>query len=103
MRRSTAPKKLVSAEAVTSSTSTRVGLAIASGLSLGLAFPKFDLNLLAWVALIPLLYAIEGQRLWRVFRYSMLQGFVFSVVGLYWAVIPLHTFADVPLWIAFLS
>ena len=80
--------------------STRAALAIASGLALGLAFPKFDLNLLAWVALIPLLYAIEGERPSRVFGYSMLQGFVFFVVSLYWAVIPLHSFADAPLWVA---
>lgn len=101
MRRSTAPKKPVPAEAVTSNASTRAALAVASGLALGLAFPKFDLNLLAWVALVPLLYAIEGQRPWRVFGYSMLQGFAFFVVSLYWAIIPLHTFADVPLWVAF--
>jgi apolipoprotein N-acyltransferase len=65
-----------------------------------LAFPKFDLNLLAWVALIPLLYAVEGQRLRAVFGYSMLQGLVFYVLSLYWAVIPLHTFADAPMWMA---
>ena len=101
MRRSAAPKKPVPTQAVTNSNAlTRAGLAIASGLALGLAFPKFDLNLLAWVALIPLLYAIEGERPSRVFGYSMLQGFVFFVVSLYWAVIPLHSFADAPLWVA---
>ena len=30
----------------------------------------------------------------------MLQGFTFFVVSLYWAVIPLHSFADAPLWVA---
>ncbi|HZY59858.1 MAG TPA: apolipoprotein N-acyltransferase [Candidatus Binataceae bacterium] len=78
----------------------RAALASASGVALGLAFPKFDLNLLAWVALIPLLYAIEGRRLRGVFGYAMLQGFVFFVISLYWAIIPLHTFADAPLWMA---
>jgi apolipoprotein N-acyltransferase len=73
---------------------------VASGLALGLALPKFDLNLLAWVALVPLLYAIDGLRLRGVFGYSMLQAFVFYVITLYWAVIPLHTFADAPLWMA---
>ena len=85
---------------ISSNTVARSALAIASGLALALAFPKFDLNLLAWVALIPLLYAIEGQRLPGVFAYSFLQGFVFFVGSLYWVVIPLHTFADVSLTIA---
>ncbi len=78
----------------------RAALAVASGLALGLAFPKFDLNLLAWAALVPLLYAVQGQRLRAVFGYSLLQGLVFYVLSLYWAVIPLHTFADAPLWMA---
>ena len=42
----------------------------------------------------------RGRRPSRVFGYSMLQGFVFFVVSLYWAVIPLHSFADAPLWVA---
>ena len=52
------------------------------------------------MALVPLLFAVEGLRLRGVFGYSILQGLVFYVLTLYWAVIPLHTFADVPLWIA---
>src|ERR1700722_4119784 len=101
MRRSAPAKKPVSAPALIAPYAlSRAALAVASGLALGLAFPKFDLNLLAWVALVPLLYAVEGLRLRGVFGYSMLQGLVFYVLTLYWAVIPLHTFADAPLWMA---
>ncbi len=101
MRRSAPAKKPVPDPVVTSSNfPARAALAVASGIALALAFPKFDLNLLAWVALIPLLYAIEGRPMRAVFGYSMLQGFVFYVLTLYWAVIPLHTFADAPLWMA---
>ncbi len=101
MRRSASLKKPVPTPAVSSTHGlARAALAVASGLALGLALPKFDLNLLAWVALVPLLYAVEGQRLRGVFGYSMLQGFVFYLLTLYWAVIPLHTFADAPLWMA---
>ena len=41
--------------------STRAALAVASGLALALAFPNFDLNLAAWIAFVPLLYAIDGE------------------------------------------
>lgn len=80
---------------MTSSNATRAALAVASGLALGLAFPKFDYNLLAWVALVPLFYAIEGESLGRVFWWAYLQGFAANVVSLYWIPIPLHDFADV--------
>jgi apolipoprotein N-acyltransferase len=101
MRRSASLKKPVPAASVTHSHAfSRAALAVASGLALGLAFPKFDFNLLAWVALVPLLYAVEGLRLRGVFGYSMLQGFVFYVVTLYWTITPLHTFANAPLWLA---
>jgi apolipoprotein N-acyltransferase len=74
----------------------RPGLAVASGLALATAFPKIDLNLFAWVAFIPLFYAIEQQSLRCVFGYAWLQGFVCFVGSLYWVVIALHDFASVP-------
>src|SRR6202007_2697736 len=80
---------------MTSNTATRAALCVASGLALGLAFPKFDYNLLAWVALVPLFYAVEGESLRRVFWWAYLQGFAANVVSLYWIPIPLHDFADV--------
>ncbi len=101
MRRSAALKEPLPSPVITPSHGlARAALAVASGLALGLAFPKFDFNLLAWVALVPLLYAIDGRRLRAVFGYSLLQGFVFYLVTLYWIVIPLHTFAGVAMWIA---
>jgi apolipoprotein N-acyltransferase len=81
---------------VTSSNlSTRIALAIASGIALGLAFPKFDFSLLAWGAFVPLLYAIDGEPLGRVFRLAWLQGLAAYVTSMYWIVIPLHDFANV--------
>jgi apolipoprotein N-acyltransferase len=62
---------------------------------MGLAFPKFDHGLLAWVALVPLFYVIEGESMRRVFWWAYLQGFASYVVQLYWIPIPLHDFADV--------
>ncbi len=78
-----------------SNNATRAALAVASGLALGLAFPKFDYGLLAWVALVPLFYVIEGETMRRVFWWAYLQGFAANVVSLYWIPIPLHDFADV--------
>jgi len=82
---------------MSSNNASRAALAVASGLAMGLAFPKFDYNLLAWIALVPLFYAIEGESMRRVFRWAYLQGFAANVVSLYWIPIPLHDFADVPM------
>ena len=36
-------------------------LSLLSGILLILSFPNFDLEFLAWFALVPLLYSIEGK------------------------------------------
>jgi len=74
---------------------TRAALVIASGLALALAFPKFDVSLLAWVALVPFFYAVEGEPLKNVFWWGYLQGLACYVGSLYWVVITLNEFAGV--------
>src|SRR6185437_12334741 len=49
----------------------------------------------AWVAFVPLLYAIDGEAHRRVFLYAWLQGFACYVASLYWITITLHHFSDV--------
>ncbi len=79
---------------------SRTALVIASGLALALAFPKFDFNLLAWVAFVPFFYATDGEPLWRLLGWAWLQGLVAFLGSLYWIPIPLHNFADVPMSLA---
>ena len=82
--------------------SSRAALAVASGLALAMAFPKFDFNLLAWIAFVPLLYAIEGATPGRVFLWSWVQGLACNIAALYWITITLHTFAGVRIELAVL-
>ena len=85
---------------MSSNSVSRAALAVASGLALALAFPKFDLNVLAWVAFVPFFYAIDGEPLGRVLAWSWLQGLAAFMGSLYWIPIPLHNFADVALGLA---
>ena len=87
---------------MSSSNATRAALAVASGLAAGLAFPKFDYGLLAWIAFVPLFYVLEGESLRRVFGWAWLQGFASYIGSLYWIPIPLHDFADVQMGLAIL-
>ncbi len=59
-------------------------LSLLSGFLLVLSFPKFDLEVLAWVALVPLLLAIRGKRAREAFLLSFLTGSVFFAGLLYW-------------------
>jgi len=66
-----------------------------------LSFPRTDWSLLAWVALVPLFFVLDGQTPWRAFRRAYLSGFLFFFGTLGWFVYV--TFPGAVLLIAFLS
>lgn len=80
-------------------------LAMLSGLLITLSFPKADLSFLAWIALIPLLTALEGQSPRNAFKLGLLCGSVAYAGLLYWVIIVmteyghLPLFAGIPLWL----
>lgn len=57
---------------------------IISGILLALSFQKFNLYMLAWVALIPLIFCICKNNLKKTIMYSFVTGFVFNAIYLYW-------------------
>ena len=61
-----------------------VALSILSAGLLILSFPKPNLQFLAWVALVPWLFALRGQRPLRAFLLSYLTGLVFFSGVVYW-------------------
>jgi apolipoprotein N-acyltransferase len=67
-----------------------------SGILLILSFPNFDLEFLAWFALVPLFYSIEGKGLYVSFKLGFLTGFVSFLGILYWIVVAVHTYGNVP-------
>ena len=70
-------------------------LASLSGLLLVLSFPWFDLSGLAWIALVPLLLALEGKGKAWAFALSYLTGCVFFTGIFYWVwVVPEFTIID---------
>src|SRR5438132_7858300 len=66
---------------------SRYSLAVLSGLLLGLAFPPTGLagGLLAFIALVPLLIALESaESLRKTFYTSFVAMFVLGIVSNYW-------------------
>jgi apolipoprotein N-acyltransferase len=74
--------------------------AILSGLLLALAFPKWDLTWLLFVALIPLFWALPGRSLKTAFGLGFLSGLVHYVILLYWIVYVTHVHGFLPLPLA---
>ncbi len=76
------------------------GLAVLSGLLLLLAFPRFDFEVLAWGALVPLFFAIQNQPLARATWLGFCSGMVFYFCGLFWVTNTLTNYGNLPLWLS---
>jgi apolipoprotein N-acyltransferase len=74
-----------------------MGAAILSGLLLTSSYPKIDLYWLAWVALVPLVWALKDLNPGEVFRRGMLFGMAHYVSLLYWLVPTMVTYGHLPL------
>ena len=68
-----------------------------SGILLTLSFPNFDLEFLAWFALVPLFCATEGKGLVRSFKLGVLTGIISFLGILHWIIVAVHTYGNVPL------
>jgi len=71
-------------------------LSICSGLLLILSFPKLGYAYLAWVALVPLLWALRGKTLKCSFYLGYIVGFVHFSGILYWIVHVATTYGNLP-------
>src|SRR2546426_12268182 len=77
-------------------------LPVVSGTLLVLSFPTYDLDFLAWIALVPLLIAIR-EKPWRTaFGQGWLAGLVCFGGTLSWGINAMHQYGKVPLPLSFL-
>ena len=76
-------------------------LASASGLFLPLSFPKSDLGLLAWIALVPLHWALDGKTKAQAFWIGWLSGTIAFTGMMAWVVTAMNTYGKVPLAISY--
>ena len=70
-------------------------LSLFSGILLIFSFPNFDLEFLAWFALVPLFYSIDGKGLYHSFKLGFFTGFVSFLGILYWIIVAVHTYGNV--------
>jgi len=75
---------------------------ILSAILLILSFPNYNLEPLAWFALVPLLYSLEGKNLLHGFTLGFVAGFVSLVGILYWIVVAVHMYGNVAFMVSVL-
>jgi apolipoprotein N-acyltransferase len=61
-----------------------VFLSLLGGVLAALSFPKFGLSFLAWIALIPLFFALQGRRPKSAFGLGLAAGAAYYGILLYW-------------------
>ncbi len=74
-------------------------MAVLSGLLLFLSFPKFGSGFLAWMALVPLFYALRDAKPWEGFKTGFLAGMVAHVGTLYWISHVVVQYGYLPLYV----
>ncbi len=72
-----------------------------SGLCLALSMPPFSLWPLAFIALVPFYFAIDGATKKESFYYGWGFGFVFFVSTLYWVIHSMYYYGGIPLLVGF--
>jgi apolipoprotein N-acyltransferase len=91
----------VKAEGGQSSSRLSDWLALGTGVLLFLSFPgSVGLWPAAWVALVPLLLAVRSTKPAAAARLGLLAGMVHYVSLLYWVIIVLGKYGNLPLWIS---
>ncbi len=74
---------------------------ILSGILLILIFPEFNLEFIAWIALVPLFISINKSKGFKEsFLYGFISGLIFYAGILYWIVYTVHVFGNLPYYIS---
>ena len=74
-------------------------LPIITGIFYASSFPDIDFGFLAWVSLIPLLWALRNQSPRRSFFLGWLAGTVAFTGIMYWVTISMSLYGGLPLWV----
>lgn len=72
-------------------------LAALSGLLLAASFPTFNIHFLAWIALVPLLYALREQDVRNGFLLGGITGIVYFAGTVHWITNSVHFYGNIPI------
>lgn len=75
--------------------------AAAAGILLSAAFPGWNLEALAWIAFLPLFYALEGKKPGKAFFLGFVSGLFFFFISLRWIIPTIVTYGKIPWFVGF--
>ena len=79
-----------------------LGYSIFSGLLMASVFPPFQFEILAWIALVPLLWVLEGKKPHEAFTLGLVSGLVSFGIIIWWVKISMATYGGLPASLAWL-
>lgn len=79
-----------------------LGYSIFSGLLVGSLYPPFQFEILAWIALVPLLWVLEGKKPHHAFMLGLVSGLVSFGIIIWWVKISMATYGGLPASLAWL-
>jgi len=71
-------------------------LAALSGILTALAFPMFDLEILAWIGLILYFFSLRDKNPLQSIYLGLISGITFYIILLYWIPVPIITYGKLP-------
>ncbi|MFQ5589276.1 MAG: apolipoprotein N-acyltransferase [Nitrospiria bacterium] len=80
---------------------TAIVLALSAGTLLVASFPRFDLYPLAWLAFVPLFFAIEGRKPTQAFLLGGFFGLVYFFGTLSWVTLSMRNYGGLSPWLSF--
>jgi apolipoprotein N-acyltransferase len=80
-----------------------ITIAVASGLLLFLSFPKYGSGIIAWVALIPLFFALQDTRPQEGFKLGLLTGLIAHIGIFYWIAYVVVQYGYLPIYIGIVA
>ena len=79
-----------------------IGYSVFSGLLVASVFPPFQFEILAWIALVPLLWVLEGKKPHEAFMLGLVSGLVSFGIIIWWVKISMATYGGLPASLAWL-
>lgn len=80
---------------------TNIAFSILSALLLSLSFPRYNIEIFAWIGLLPLFFLIKRNSSKNAFLWCWFSGTLFFFITINWLTKTMHNYGDIPLWLSF--
>ena len=78
----------------------KIALSVLSAILLSLSFPKYDIEIFAWIGLIPLFFIIRQDSIKNTFLWCWASGTLFFFITINWLPETMHNYGGMPLWLS---